>query len=86
VGLSASPTAPQNIVAASRNKAFEALTTLFDEGELRAVAFGLLIDFDDLAGDTKTEKAQSLVEKCERYGIYRRLVQNIVQLRPNALI
>ena len=86
MGLPASPTAPQIIVAASRNKALEALTTLFDEDELRGLAFSLLVDFDDLAGDTKSAKAQSLLEKCERYGIYGRLLANVVQLRPNALI
>jgi hypothetical protein len=50
----ASPTAPQNTKDTSRNKTLEALVALFDEDELRELAFSLLIDFDDLAGETKT--------------------------------
>jgi hypothetical protein len=48
------------------------------------LAFGLLVDYDDLPGDNKSEKAQSLIERCERYGIMEMLIKNMRQQRPNA--
>lgn len=46
----------------------KAITRYFNIAELKALCFDLGIDYQELAGDTKTEKVTSLLGFCERHG------------------
>ena len=60
------------------------LSELFSEGELRTFAFDLNVDYDDLAGDTKQDKARELVLYFSRRGAIAVLVEALEYERPNA--
>lgn len=62
----------------------ETLDTFFDDGELRTLCFDLGIDYDNLPGDSKTDKARELVGYCERRGRVVALYEAIYRYRPNA--
>ena len=62
----------------------ETLDTFFDDGELRTLCFDLGIDYDNLPGDSKTDKARELVGYCERRGHVVALYEAIYKRRPNA--
>jgi len=62
----------------------ETLDTFFDDGELRTLCFDLGIDYDNLPGDGKADKARELVSYCERRGEVVTLFQAIYRRRPNA--
>ncbi len=51
---------------------------------MNVLAFNLLIDHEQLAGNTKGARAQSLVEMCERLGRADLLIGHIRRLRPDA--
>lgn len=50
------------------------------------MAFNLLIDHDDIAGKTRSARAQSLIELCERTGRADLLIGHIRRLRPDAAL
>ncbi|MBK7920014.1 MAG: hypothetical protein IPJ94_27910 [Chloroflexi bacterium] len=54
----------------------------FNEGELRTICFDLGIDFDDLRGDAKSDKARELLEHLERSGRLNALIRLVRELRP----
>lgn len=58
----------------------------FNENELRDLCFNLHINYEDLAGQTRTDKARELVEYCERHGRLSDLWQQIKKLRPSVFI
>ena len=60
------------------------LTTYFNDSELRELCFGLDIDYENLVGQGKREKARELIAYCERYSHVRELEEAICNLRPNA--
>lgn len=60
-----------------------ALDRFFDQGELRQLAFEMGVDFDNLPGVTKEDKARELVLFVDRRGQLEMLVQHIVMMRPN---
>jgi Tfp pilus assembly protein PilF len=55
----------------------------FNESELRTLCFDLEVDYDELAGRAKSEKAAELVAHLERRGRLPELVELGKQLRPN---
>lgn len=59
------------------------LTTHFDLEELRMLCFDLDVDYDDLRGEGKTNKARELVAYLGRRGRIAELVFVCSQLRPN---
>ena len=61
------------------------LTKYFREGELRTVVFYLGLDYDDLEGQGKADKARELVALLERTGRITELVEICSMLRPNVL-
>jgi hypothetical protein len=61
----------------------ELLTTRFNEGELRTFCFDLGIDYDDLPGAGKADRARELVSYYERRGQVAVLVENGKRLRPD---
>jgi hypothetical protein len=61
----------------------EIVALYFNEGELRTLCFDLGVDYDDLPGKGKTEKAKDLVEYLEHRGRISELVEIGQQLRPN---
>lgn len=62
----------------------ETLDKYFDDGELRTLCFDLGIDYDNLSGDDKADKARELVRHCERRGRVVALYEAIYHRRPNA--
>lgn len=57
------------------------LSTRFNESELRTLCFYLGIDYDDLPGDGKTDKARELIAYLERHDRMPELVKIVQQLR-----
>jgi hypothetical protein len=55
----------------------------FDEGELRDLCFGMGIDYDDLPGQSKRDKARELIAHCKRTTRTIELVAKLRKLRPN---
>ncbi len=59
------------------------LAARFSEGELRTLCFDLGIDYDDLPGGGKAERARELVGYLERHGRIGELVQLGRRARPD---
>ena len=59
------------------------LMTHFDEGELRTLCFDLGIDYGDLVGEGKGDKARELVGYFKRRGRISELVEKIKEVRPD---
>lgn len=55
----------------------------FNEGELRGLCADLGIDYDDLPGSSKADKARELVLYCARHGRRDDLKKRCRELRPN---
>jgi len=62
----------------------QALSRYFDQSELHNLAFDLNVDFEELPGANKSDKARSLVTYMERRGGLMELVGMGRQLRPSA--
>ena len=56
----------------------------FNHSELSDLCLGLGVDYDDLSGSSKADKARELLLYCERRGLGDRLVRAIHQERPTA--
>lgn len=54
----------------------------FNEGELQTLCFDLGLDYDDLPGVAKSDKARELVEYLDRRGLLNKLLQLVKELRP----
>jgi hypothetical protein len=59
------------------------LAARFNTGELRTLCFDLGVDYEDLPGESKADKARELVSYCERRDCLDKLVQIGRQLRPD---
>jgi tetratricopeptide (TPR) repeat protein len=59
------------------------LTERFDEGELHTLCFDLGVDYDNLPGQSKADKARELVEHLERHGRVSNLVETGKKLRSD---
>jgi DNA-binding NtrC family response regulator len=59
------------------------LDTRFAEGELRTLCYDLDLDYDDLPGDRKADKARELVRHLERHDRISELVEIGKELRPD---
>jgi DNA-binding NtrC family response regulator len=59
------------------------LDTRFAEGELRTLCYDLDLDYDDLPGDGKADKARELVRHLERHDRLSELVEIGKELRPD---
>ena len=58
----------------------------FSKSELRTLSFRLNIDFDDLSGETKANKAEELISFCQRHHRVRALLDTVRKLRPHLKI
>jgi hypothetical protein len=58
------------------------LIATFSESELRDLCFDLGIDFEELPGETKSDKARELIAYCLRRGLVFELLTQCAQLRP----
>jgi hypothetical protein len=59
------------------------LTDFFSESELQTLCFDLNMDYENLPGATKEEKARELVIQCERNGQVNQLIKQCKKLRPS---
>jgi hypothetical protein len=60
------------------------LLSSFNESELRDLCFDLRVDYDNLPGQSKADKARELVAYFDRRGRIAELIKVCYQLRPNA--
>lgn len=60
------------------------LLSSFNESELRDLCFDLRVDYDNLPGQSKADKARELVAYFDRRGRLAELIKVCYQLRPNA--
>jgi hypothetical protein len=60
------------------------LCEYFSRSEIADLCFDLGIDFDDLAGESKSDKARELIEYSKRYGFQSELVSACRDRRPKA--
>ncbi len=61
------------------------LVEYFDLGELKTLCFDLNMDYDELAGETKSDKARELVKAAYRNGRVPDVVHRCEELRPNVV-
>lgn len=73
-----STTEEQNLIQLRKQ-----LGKYFSEGELETLCFDLRIDYENLPGRTKADKARELIETMERNGRLSELVHLCKQQRPN---
>jgi hypothetical protein len=59
------------------------IDTYFNDSELRTLCFDMSIDYDDLPGTSKGDKARELVAHCIRHGLMNELVQSCYTRRPH---
>ncbi len=59
------------------------LTQYFDAGELRTLCFDLGVDYDDLPGEGKANKARELISYLERRDRVHGLIELVRRRRPN---
>lgn len=57
----------------------------FDLSELKNLCFDLHVDYDELAGETKSGKARELVKYCHRTGKIAALVTRCQELQPHVV-
>jgi hypothetical protein len=61
----------------------EFLVNHFDDSELRTLCFDLGVDYDELRGESKADKARELIAYFERRGQMHYLTGTCVMLRPD---
>lgn len=61
------------------------LSRYFSQDEFRTLCFDLGVDYDNLAGVTKDEKARELVVRLDRDGKLAQLLKRGKELRPNVV-
>lgn len=59
------------------------LETYFDEGELESLCFDLRYDYEQLPGESKSERVVELIKSFSRMGRIEELIDYCSQLRPN---
>lgn len=68
----------------SMTKLRDILTVYFNDSELRNLSFDLKVDYDDLQGETKSDKARELIAFFSRRDRVIELLRICYELRPNA--
>ncbi|MGD9099713.1 MAG: hypothetical protein PVF45_04480 [Anaerolineae bacterium] len=66
-----------------RTQLRQSLTTHFDVEELRTLCYDLGVDYDDLRGEGRTNKARDLVTYMERRGRLSELIETCSRRRPH---
>ena len=61
----------------------KALVNYFSLGELRTLSFELGIDYENLSGGSKNEKALALVQHSQRHATYSQVVDYVQHARPH---
>lgn len=61
----------------------DVLLSRFSDSELRQLTFDLGIDYEELAGGTKSRKVIELIGYCQRRGLSIELEQAVLRYRPN---
>jgi len=59
------------------------LDSHFNEGELRDLCFNLDVDFENLPGMGKKDRARELVLHCRRYALTEALLTELMEMRPD---
>jgi hypothetical protein len=55
----------------------------FNQNDLKELCFNLGLDFEDLPGETRKDKARELVIYCQQHGLLMSLVNQCQKLRPH---
>jgi uncharacterized protein YuzE len=64
-------------------KLWHLLNQTFSAGDLKGLCFELAIDYDDVEGNTRSEKARELITYCSRRGRVEDLLAKAQELRPH---
>ena len=62
------------------------LVSRFDLEELKDLCFDLKIDFDNLQGKAKKDKARELLNYCKRHNLIQELKEQVIKQRPDVTI
>ncbi len=73
---------PVDALELRRARTLQFLQERYDLGELQTLCFDLGIDYEDLAGDTKSERIRSLLGVVERKAMLSRFLQALAETRP----
>jgi hypothetical protein len=68
----------------SRQELHQILVTYFNESELKDICFQLNIEWEDISGTNKKDKARELVAFVERHQREKELATHIFKMRPHA--
>lgn len=66
-------------------KLHKQLSSTFNRSELKALCFSLNIDYENLSGENKDDKARELILHCRRYNHTAELLERCRELRPALL-
>ena len=69
-----------------RSRIRELLNERYNEGELRSLVFDLGVDYENLPGNTKDDKARELIRYCEARNMISELINGIKRERPEVNI
>lgn len=72
-----------NLDSSHHRKLYEILVLYFDQEELKSLCFNLGVDYDDLRGEGKENKARELVTYMKRRSRIQELENEIVRERPS---
>ena len=64
-------------------KLYHGINKHFNLAELKTIAFELAIDWEELSGNTKSEKSQALIQHLARRGDLDKLLLSLEEKRPN---
>jgi hypothetical protein len=70
-------------IITKRGEFLQQLEEAFNDGELKKLCFGLSVDYDNLSGQTKTERLISLTTRFERENRINDLIELCKKKRPN---
>jgi hypothetical protein len=62
------------------------LDQYFNNSDLQQLCFEMGVDFEDLEGTGKKDRARALIQFCQRRGRFLELVQLVRQARPHAVL
>ena len=76
--------APTNLPPGNRRDLYTILTSLFEEAELADICFALKINYEDIPGNRRSDKARELILHLERHQRLEDLPPILAKMRPNA--
>lgn len=67
----------------NESKLRDQLAEYFNKSELKSLCVDLDIEYENLEGETRNDKARELIKYCHRHGKFKDLIANCKRLRPH---